>query len=142
MPRDYHTITKTLLIYHIEAENGGPIYEQVERQVKLAIANRMLLFGERLPLVCQLAIQAAVTVNTVARAFHKLQQQDVLDSIRETDMSVSATAPEIGHRNRLEMVRQQLRSVLQQAGQNHISIDEVRSLVNTEWQSLPQPHNC
>jgi len=75
----------------------------------------------------------------VARAYRELQQQGVLDSIRGTGMSVSATAPEICRQNRLEMIRQRLRSVLQEAKRNQISVDEVRTLVNTEWQSLAQP---
>ncbi len=127
------------MICHIDAGNGIPIYEQIERQVKFSIANGTLLVGERLPSVRELAIQAAVNVNTVARAYRELQQQGVLDSIRGTGMSVSATAPEICRQNRLEMIRQRLRSVLQEAKRNQISVDEVRTLVNTEWQSLAQP---
>ena len=127
------------MICHIDAGNGIPIYEQIERQVKFSIANGTLLVGERLPSVRELAIQAAVNVNTVARTYRELQQQGVLDSIRGTGMSVSATAPEICRQNRLEMIRQRLRSVLQEAKRNQISVDEVRTLVNTEWQSLAQP---
>ena len=37
------------MICHIDAGNGIPIYEQIERQVKFSIANGSLLVGERLP---------------------------------------------------------------------------------------------
>ena len=61
------------MICHIDAGNGIPIYEQIERQVKFSIANGSLLVGERLPSVRELAVQAAVNVNTVARAYRELQ---------------------------------------------------------------------
>ena len=124
------------MICHIDAGSGIPIYEQIERQVKFSIANGTLLVGERVPSVRELAVQAAV--NTVARAYRELQQQGVLDSIRGTGMSVSAAAPEICQQNRLRMIRDRLRSVLQEALQNQISVDEVRSLVDAEWQLLTQ----
>ncbi len=126
------------MICHIDAGSGIPIYEQIERQVKFSIANGTLLVGERVPSVRELAVQAAVNVNTVARAYRELQQQGVLDSIRGTGMSVSAAAPEICQQNRLRMIRDRLRSVLQEALQNQISVDEVRSLVDAEWQLLTQ----
>ncbi|MFY9252091.1 MAG: GntR family transcriptional regulator [Fuerstiella sp.] len=126
------------MICHIDAGNGIPIYEQIERQVKFSIANGSLLVGERLPSVRELAVQAAVNVNTVARAYRELQQQGVLDSIRGTGMSVSAAAPDICRQDRLQMIRDRLRSVLQEALQNQISVQEVRSLVDSEWQSLTQ----
>ena len=92
------------MICHIDAGSGIPIYEQIERQVKFSIANGTLLVGERVPSVRELAVQAAVNVNTVARAYRELQQQGVLDSIRGTGMSVSAAAPEICQQN-LEGIR-------------------------------------
>ena len=126
------------MICHIDAGNGIPIYEQIERQVKFSIANGSLLVGERLPSVRELAVQAAVNVNTVARAYRELQQQGVLDSIRGTGRSFSAAAPDICRQDLLQMIRDRLRSVLQEALQNQISVQEVRSLVDSEWQSLTQ----
>jgi GntR family transcriptional regulator len=126
------------MICHIDPSNGIPIYEQIERQVKFAVANGSLLAGERVPSVRELATQAAVNVNTVARAYRELQQQRILDSIRGTGLTVSADAAEICHRSRLEMIRERLRSVLQEALQNQISADEIRSLVDEQWAELSQ----
>ena len=94
----YHsTITlvrSSRMICHIETGNGIAIYEQIERQVKfaIAIANGSLVGGERIPSVRQLATQTAVNVNTVALAYRDLQQQGILNSIRGTGLTVSADA--------------------------------------------------
>ena len=124
------------MICNINAGNGVPIYEQIERQVKFAVANQSLLVGERVPSVRELAMQTAVNVNTVARAYRELQQQGILNSIRGTGLTVAADAPKICQEERLQMIRERLRSVLQEAIQNQISVDEIRTLVDEQCQEL------
>ncbi|APZ93971.1 GntR family transcriptional regulator [Fuerstiella marisgermanici] len=126
------------MICHIDAGNGIPIYEQIERQVKFAVANGSLLVGERVPSVRELATQTAVNVNTVARAYRELQQQGVLNSIRGTGLAVSMEAKKICQQGRLQMIRDRLRSVLQEALQNQIAVEEIRTLVDEEWTELSQ----
>lgn len=129
------------MICNINAGNGVPIYEQIERQVKFAVANQSLLVGERVPSVRELAMQTAVNVNTVARAYRELQQQGILNSIRGTGLTVAVEAPKICQEERLQMIRERLRSVLQEAIQNQISVDEIRTLVDEQCQELTAEHS-
>jgi len=126
------------MICHIDAGNGIPIYEQIERQVKFAVANGSLLVGERVPSVRELATTTAVNVNTVARAYRDLQDHGVLNSIRGTGLVVAQDAPDICRQDRLGMIRERLSSVLQEALHNQISVDEIRTLVDDEWNQLSQ----
>jgi len=131
-----HYYTGAAMICHIDANNGIPIFEQIDRQVKFAIANGSLLPGERVPSVRDLATQTAVNVNTVARAYRQLQDQGILNSIRGTGMAVSNDALEICRINRIELIRERLRSTLQEALQSQMSVDEIRGLVDEECASL------
>lgn len=124
------------MICQIETNNGIPIYEQICRQVKFAVANGSLLVGEHVPSVREMATRTAVNVNTVARAYRDLQSEGVLVSIRGTGLAVAADAPEKCRRGRLEMVRERLRYVLREAMQNGVSSDEIDSLVHSEWDVL------
>ena len=124
------------MICQIETNNGIPIYEQICRQVKFAVANESLLVGEHVPSVREMATRAAVNVNTVARAYRELQAEGVLVSIRGTGLAVAADAPEKCRRNRLEMVRERLSYLLREAMQNGVSSDEIHSLVDSEWGAL------
>ncbi|MEQ9408467.1 MAG: GntR family transcriptional regulator [Fuerstiella sp.] len=126
------------MICHIDPDNGLPIYEQIIRHVKFAVANGSLIIGEHVPSVRELAVQTAVNVNTVARAYRELQQQGVLNSIRGTGLAVAPAAAEICQQDRLTMIRQRLRSVLKEAVQHQISADEIRKLVDDEWHQLSQ----
>ncbi len=124
------------MICHIDAGNGIPIFEQIDRQVKFAVANGSLLPGERVPSVREMATRTAVNVNTVARAYRQLQDQGILNSIRGTGLTVSTDAPEICRINRVELIRERLRSTLQEALQSQMSVDEIRGLVEEECASL------
>ena len=82
------------MICQIETNNGIPIYEQICRQVKFAVANGSLVVGEHVPSVREMATRTAVNVNTVARAYRDLQGEGVLVSIRGTGLAIAADAPE------------------------------------------------
>jgi GntR family transcriptional regulator len=126
------------MICQIDINNGIPIYEQISRQVKFAIANGSLLVGEHVPSVREMATSAAVNVNTVARAYRDLQAQGVLVSIRGTGLAVASDAPEKCRHERLEMIRERLRYILREAKQNGVSAEEIHVLVRSEWDALKQ----
>ena len=124
------------MICQIDTNNGIPIYEQICRQVKFAIANGSLLVGEHIPSVREMATSAAVNVNTVARSYRDLQAQGVLVSIRGTGLAVAMDAPAKCRSERLEMIRERLRYILREAIQNGVSSEEIHSLVHSEWAEL------
>jgi GntR family transcriptional regulator len=124
---------------HINTTNGIPIYEQIARQVKFAVANSSLQVGERVPSVREMAAQIAVNANTVARAYRDLQAEGVLLPIRGTGLAVTPEAPQKCRAERLEMIRERLRSVLAEAYHNQITADEIRGLVEGELTTLSHP---
>jgi GntR family transcriptional regulator len=124
------------VICQIDTNNGIPIYEQISRQVKFAVANGTLLVGEHVPSVREMATSAAVNVNTVARAYRDLQSEGVLVSIRGTGLAVAVGAVEKCRSDRLEMIRERLRYILRESMQNDVSIEEIQLLVKSEWKAL------
>lgn len=124
------------MICHIDALNGVPIYEQIGRQVKYAVANGALLVGEHVPSVRELATQLAVNPNTVARAYRELQQAGVLVPIRGTGLAIAPDALQKCREDRLEIVRERIRSVVLEAQQAEIHEAEFTSLVRAAWQQL------
>lgn len=124
------------MICQIDPQSKVPIYEQICRHVKFAIANASLIAGEHIPSVRELAMQAAVNVNTVARAYRDLQAEGILISIRGIGFVVAPDAPERCRAARLDLVRQRLTSILHEAIRAGISADEIRSLMDQEWATL------
>lgn len=123
---------------HIDASNGIPIYEQIVRQVKFAIADASLRVGENVPSVRELAGRLAVNPNTVARAYRDLQVMGLLLPIRGTGLAIAPGAPKQCRKERLELIRERLRAVLSEAVNNGVSHEEIQSLVESVLSALPE----
>ncbi len=122
--------------FAINASNGVPIYEQIVRHIKFAVANGALEVGEHVPSVREAAAQLVVNPNTVARAYRELQAEGILVPIRGTGLAITPDAPKRCRTDRLDMIRQRLRSVLAEAHLHEITPDEIRQLVETELARL------
>ena len=64
--------------FQLDTASGVPFYRQVIDQVLAGIATGALSRGERLPTVRALAVELAVNLNTVARAYKELEIRGVL----------------------------------------------------------------
>jgi GntR family transcriptional regulator len=120
------------MFIQIDFQNGLPIYEQVIRQVKFAIAGEDYKEGELVPSVREIARELAINPNTVARAFRQLQTDEVLQPVRGTGLVVAAGATQRCRTERVELIRARLEQVLSEAMQSRIDPDELRTLVEQE----------
>ncbi len=59
-----------------------PLYAQLERGIKRAIAAGSLAPGDQLPTVRQMAVELKVNANTVAKVYAELERQEVLNTRR------------------------------------------------------------
>ncbi len=120
------------MFFTIDPSGGLPIYEQVVRQIKFAVAGQVVKPGELVPSVREVARQLAINPNTVARAYRQLQADGVLEPVRGTGLQVSGGALELCRRERLNLIRRRLRAVLTEARQSRLDGDEIRELVESE----------
>lgn len=75
----------------IDARDATPIYAQLERGLRAAIATGRLRPGDQLPTVRQLAVDLAVNANTVARVYAELEREGVIETRRGVGSFISAT---------------------------------------------------
>jgi GntR family transcriptional regulator len=80
----------------IDSRDATPIYAQLDRALRAAIATGRLKVGEQLPTVRQLAVELSVNANTVARVYTELERAGVLETRRGVGSFVAAT-PEHAH---------------------------------------------
>ncbi len=69
-------------MFPINPKDPTPIYAQLERAIRLAIATGRLEFGDRLPTVRQLAVDLRINANTVAKVYKELEREGVLETQR------------------------------------------------------------
>ena len=110
----------------IDPRDKTPIYAQLERGLRAAIATSRLRPGEQLPTVRQLAVELRVNANTVARVYTDLERAGVIETRRGVGSFISATPvqarPPREHERRL---RAFITRVLADADTAGFTIDEV-----------------
>jgi GntR family transcriptional regulator len=69
-------------VFSIDATDPTPLYAQLERAIRVAIATGRLHAGDRLPTVRQLAVDLRINANTVAKVYGELERAGVLETRR------------------------------------------------------------
>ena len=78
----------------VDPKDPTPLYAQLDRAIRLAIATSRLKPGDQLPTVRQMAVDLRVNANTVAKVYLSLEREGVLETKRGVGTFI-ATAPAI-----------------------------------------------
>ena len=110
----------------LDPRDRTPLYAQLERGIRAAIATGRLTSGAQLPTVRQLAVDLRINANTVARVYLELERAGVLETRRGVGSFVSAT-PEQAHprRERERRLKAFVTRVLADADAAGIAVDEL-----------------
>lgn len=115
-----------MAIVTIDARDRTPIYAQLERGLRAAIATGRLSVGDQLPTVRQLAVDLKVNANTVARVYADLERAGVIETRRGVGSFIAASPerarPPREHDRRL---RAFVTRLLADADANGFSLDEL-----------------
>jgi GntR family transcriptional regulator len=115
-----------MAVVSIDVDDRTPIYAQLDRALRAAIASRRLQPGDQLPTVRQLAVDLRVNANTVARVYAELERDGILETRRGVGSFVRAGPAEARstdeHRRRL---RAFVTRVLSDAASAGFTLDEV-----------------
>ena len=80
-----------MAIVSVDPRDRTPIYAQLDRALRAAIATGRLATGDQLPTVRQLAVELSINANTVARVYVELERAGILETRRGVGTFVSAT---------------------------------------------------
>jgi GntR family transcriptional regulator len=93
--------------FAIDQADKTPVYAQLERAIRSAIAAGRLAVGDQLPTVRQLAVELRVNANTVAKVYAFLERVGVLETRRGVGTFIAArtSAPQEEALRRTELNR-------------------------------------
>jgi len=95
----------------IDPKSAIPIYQQITVQIRRGVAAGMLVPGDQLPSVRELAAQLLVNPNTVARVYRELEREGLLETRRGQGTFISAKAEVLADSERGRLIEEQLREV-------------------------------
>jgi GntR family transcriptional regulator len=75
--------------FRLDMRSGVPLYRQLIDQVQAAIAAGLLVPGDQLPTVRQLAVDLEINPNTVMRAYREMEIRGILDTQQGTGTFVA-----------------------------------------------------
>ena len=77
-------------MFDIDARDPVPLYAQLERAIRFAIATGRLHVGDQLPTVRQLAVNLRINANTVAKVYAELERAGAVETRRGVGTFVRA----------------------------------------------------
>lgn len=83
----------TAVIFAIDVNDPTPLYAQLERAIRLAIATGGIRPGDKLPTVRQLAVELKINANTVAKVYAELERGGMLETRRGVGTFIRRISP-------------------------------------------------
>jgi GntR family transcriptional regulator len=126
------------VILTVDARSGVPIYQQIVEQVKRSTALGVLLPGEQLPTVKQLALNLTINPNTVARAYRDLERDGVIETSpgRGSFVRGDGTAESSAKVAAVDVARKAIEDAVREAkamGLSRAEVDKVVGSVLDRW---------
>jgi GntR family transcriptional regulator len=119
----------------IDPRDKTPIYAQLERGLRAAMATGRVRPGDQLPTVRQLAVALRINANTVARVYAELERAGAIETRRGVGSFVTATPaqarPAREHDRRLRAFATR---VLAEAGAAGFAVDDLISELGAHQQ--------
>ena len=113
-------------MFSLSPSHPMPLYAQLTRAIRFAIATGRLRVGEQLPTVRQLAVELRVNANTVAKVYTELERSGILETRRGVGTFVSARHFAANHREEHEKHLSELVDrFIEEAGAMGFSVDDL-----------------
>lgn len=115
--------------FSVDPHSGVPIYMQLIQQVKRLVAMGALTNGEQLPTVKQLAQDLTINANTVARAYHDLEREGIIETTpgRGSFVRANGVATDV-RRNLTDVARAALDQSVREGRSLGLEAHELREL--------------
>ena len=113
-------------MFQVDANHPTPLYHQLERSIRFAIATGRLQIGHQLPTVRQLAVELRINANTVAKVYAELERAGVVETRRGVGTFVTARPNEAAsRRDRGRRLRELADHFITETHHRGFSIDDV-----------------
>ena len=108
---------------------GQPIYEQICRQIKGAIASGALKSGEPLPSIRALARDLRISVITTKRAYEELERDGFICTVAGKGSFVAQQDLELVKESNLREIEAHLQAAVELGRQIELTVDDLQNIL-------------
>lgn len=113
-------------MFQVDTNHPTPLYHQLERSIRFAIATGRLAIGDQLPTVRQMAVDLRINANTVAKVYTELERSGVVETRRGVGTFVTARPNEAANRrDREKRLRELTDNFIGETHKHGFSIEDV-----------------
>ena len=122
--------------WHVDYQSGVPVYLQLVRQVKAAVAAGTLRAGDQLPSVRALAEELKVNRNTIARAYWAMEAESLVETRQGLGCFVTQALTPLRKAVRTERLAEAIDALIAQA--HHLQLDDatLRALLDQRLERI------
>ena len=114
---------------HVVPGDELPIYRQIMRQIKDAVAGGRLGVGEQVPSQREMAVDLVISPLTVKKAYDELEREGVIETRRGRGTFVCPPAQKADLEEQRQRLRDAVRRLLSEAHLAGIPLDEVQTIL-------------
>jgi len=119
-------------MFRVTPQSGEPIYEQLIRQIKHAIATGAIKQGDQLPTVRELAAKLVINPNTASRAYRELEREGLLETTAGRGSFVKISPPKLFREERKKRLQPLLQQLIAEGRVLNFTDDELIELLREE----------
>ena len=113
----------------IRNSNNEPIYEQIYKQIKVAIIASELKSGEILPSIRNLAKDLKISVITTKRAYDELEKEGYIYSVPGKGSYVSEANIELIKETKLKEIEEHIKAILEIAPTCELETEDIIEMI-------------
>jgi len=115
------------LWFDIDPRSSTPIYLQLVQGVKEAVARGVLQAGDRIPTVREMASELMINPNTIAKAYQRLEQEGIIETMRSRGTFVATGAVRMDTEQNRKKLTELMQAMLVEAFHLGISHQELQN---------------
>jgi GntR family transcriptional regulator len=113
---------------NVDFASPVPVYEQIKKIIKYAIAKKTLIEEEYLPSIRELAAFLKINPNTVARAYRELSQEGVVGGRAGKGFWVAKIQQ--AEESKIELLKEEFLKFLEKAVAMGFSSDVIKTIID------------
>ncbi len=124
--------------FDIDPRSSTPIYLQLVQGVKESVARRVLQAGDRMPTVRELASELMINPNTIAKAYQRLEQEGIIETMRSRGSFVATGSVRMDTEQNRKKLAELMQAMLVEAFHLGISHEELQRFFMDSLQEWEQ----